>query len=109
MARPKHSIGHPDCPHKTWGACDQAAKEAMGKCVALTGDKEPEPCRNWATSMIDDRGYCGKHAGSVLNRKLIAERASLRAADLNARIDHFIEQSALHPSVWDKLPAYIPA
>lgn len=80
----------------------------MGKCVALTGDKEPEPCRNWASSTIDDRGYCGQHAGSVLNKKLEAERQARRAAELNARIDWYLAQREIHPSVWDSLPKFTP-
>lgn len=99
-----HYHGGEACPHLTKKACDQARKEALGKCVAMTGDREPEPCRNWAVDRYDGRGFCGQHYASAVNRGIRAAREAAKRAELDARIDAFIAWTKDHPSVWDAMP-----
>lgn len=84
---------------------ERARKEAMGRCVAMTQDKEPKPCSKWASSMIGESGYCGTHAGTVLNRQIEAERAALKRLALDRRIDDYMAWAAEHASVWDSRKA----
>lgn len=84
---------------------ERARHEIMGKCVALTQDKEPKPCTKWASSMIGESGYCGTHAGSILNAQIEAERVALKRLAIDRRIDDYLAWAAQHPSVWDSRKA----
>lgn len=96
-----HSHGDLVCEYPTKALCSAARREAMGKCVALTGDKEPNPCTHWATSMVGERGYCGTHAGVYLNNQIEATRAAAKRFLLDERIDTYMTWRDEHPSVWD--------
>lgn len=96
-----HSHGDLVCEHPTKALCSAARREAMGKCAAMTDDKEPTPCSHWATSMVGERGYCGTHAGSILNATIERERAARKKTLLDERIDTYMTWRDEHPSVWD--------
>lgn len=48
---------------------------------------EPYPCRNWA---VNERGYCGVHYATEVERELKAERAASARELLLAGIDAWI-------------------
>lgn len=102
MRRPQHRVGHAVCPYgaTSWAECDDRAKEAYGRCTALT-DKGSE-CTKWATDEIGERRYCGQHATSIVLAEIDAHRREKRQAELDARITEHLEWVALHPSVWDR-------
>lgn len=104
MAREPHKKVHPDCPNgaTTWAACDRAALEARGRCVALT-EKATE-CSNWATDEYDGRGYCGVHYGSRVNAALEEARVARRREEMSIRIDAALAWHEEHPSVHDPMP-----
>ena len=88
--------------YATKKACEQARKDLMGRCVAMTQDKKvPTVCDNWATSSVDDRNYCGMHAGGVLSQKLDLARAEKALAELDTRLNEYLHWALTHPSVWD--------
>lgn len=106
MAR-THKHGSLICEHPTKAACEQARRESFGKCVAMTEPKkknaEPGECTNWGTSYVGDRAYCGTHAGGVLNAELEAQRAAVKRAELDSRIDAYMDFRVDYPSVWDRM------
>lgn len=63
----------------------------LGQCRAMipgkTKQAEPRPCTNWA---INERGYCGQHYASEVEKQLQSERAAVRKAELLAQIDAYI-------------------
>jgi hypothetical protein len=85
----------------TKAAIEQARREELGKCVAMTQDKEPKPCTHWASSRVGELAYCGTHAGTVLNQEIEAQRAAKKRAELDQRIGDYIAWRDAHPSVWD--------
>jgi len=94
------------CEYATKRACDQARRELMGRCVAMTQDKKvPTACDNWATSSVDDRNYCSVHAGKILNDQIESTRVATKRAELSARIESFLVWTSGHPSVWDRTHA----
>jgi hypothetical protein len=96
--------GHPACPHATKGACDKAKREALGRCVEMTQAKEPTQCRLWASSIVEGRPMCNAHAGAVLERHLEERRKADRASAWQARVTAFMDWTAEHPSVHDRMP-----
>jgi hypothetical protein len=108
-ARKAHKAVHDPCPHgaTSWAACEQAAKEARGRCTALT-ERESE-CTNWATDEHEGKGYCGQHYGSRVNASLDAARKARKAAEQVERIEAYLAWKVGHPSVWDKMDAEPPA
>lgn len=102
MMRSPHKVGHPECPHASWAACDKAAKVAWGQCKAIVGEKEPEPCSRWAVST---EGWCWQHYVSEKDRVIREDRIAIARAEQAARIDEYIAWVADHPSVHDtRLP-----
>lgn len=100
--RPQHKSAHQPCPYgaTSWADCDDRAREAYGRCSALT--KEGHECTKWATDEIGDRRYCDQHATSIVAAEIAAHRREKRQAELDARITAFLEWTRLHPSVWDR-------
>lgn len=101
VPRAPHKRVHDPCPWgaTTWAACEQAQKEARGRCTAMT-EKETE-CSNWAIEEYEGKGYCGQHYESAVNRALERERAARRRAELDERITAYMEYRKEHPSIWD--------
>lgn len=99
--RSPHRKAHDPCPWgaTSWGACEQAQKEARGRCRAMT-ERETE-CTNWSVEEYEGKGYCGQHYGSIVNRGIERARAERERAALDARIDSYMEWKKDHPSVWD--------
>lgn len=96
--RPSHAKGHPNCPFKSWAACDKAVQMRFGQCIAVTGDREPVPCTRWA---VAKNGWCWQHYASEAERIKREEHIAIRKTRLNAVVDEFIAWSKGHPSVWD--------
>ena len=92
---------HPDCPYSTKKVCEQARREAMGKCAAMTDSGEE--CLNWAIDRVDERGYCGQHLSSVSLRKDREMRAARKKEELDMRIATYLDWQVEHPSVWDRM------
>ncbi len=84
----------------SWDRCDLAEKIKFGQCRAITGDKEPNPCGNWAINVY---GWCGVHYGSELERVKREERANLSREERNERIETYLAWRETHPSVWDRM------
>lgn len=98
MTRRNHKEAHPECPHKSWAACDRAQQMRYGQCKAITGDREPTPCTRWAVS---ENGWCWQHHVSELERVKREERIAIRQAELDARINAYLAWTQGHPSVHD--------
>jgi hypothetical protein len=98
VARPKHPTGHPRCPHPNWAACDRAVAARFGPCKALVGNENPHPCTRMATG---EEGWCGQHVISELERERRESHIAIRQAELDRRVDRFMEWVKDHPSVWD--------
>lgn len=101
MARKAHKLVHGlTCPYGAfnWADCDKAAEHQWGPCQAVVGKHEPEPCSRWAA---DDKGYCGQHYVAKVEGERAAERIAIAKAEMDQRIDAYIEWSKEHPSVWD--------
>jgi pyridoxal/pyridoxine/pyridoxamine kinase len=96
--------GHPICPHTSKAACEQARREELGKCTEMTADqKNPTQCARWANSLVNGRGLCDMHAGTILARELAERQDRERMEAVNARIDQYIEWTKTHPHVWDTM------
>lgn len=80
----------------------------LGKCRALIEDKkEPRPCTNWA---INERGWCGQHYASAVERELREERKAAAKAELLARIDEYIAaEPARQQATLDWVARHVPA
>lgn len=104
MARPRHAAVHTPCPNgvASWGACDKAARVALGQCISMI--EEDRQCANWGIDKVSDRPYCGQHLHSVFLAADAARREAVRKADINSRIDAYMAWVALHPSVNDPMP-----
>ena len=92
---------HLDCIYSSKAACDRARQEAMGRCQAMTGDREPSPCDNWAIDEIDGQKVCGQHANALAQRVDRERRLRAKREDLERRIDAHLAWVREHPHVWD--------
>jgi hypothetical protein len=50
---------------------------------------------------VGDNGWCWQHYASELERIKRADRIAIARAELDARIDSYMEWVREHPSVWD--------
>lgn len=105
MPRAPHKKAHAECPNgaTTWGDCEKAEKEARGRCVAMT--EAGNECSNWAIDEYEDRGYCGQHYESAVNRALKRRKEEVRQAALRVGIEEHQAFTREHPSVWCSRPA----
>lgn len=99
-SRPPHKKVHALCPWgaSNWADCDEAVAHQWGRCKAIVGDKEPEPCSRWAA---DAEGYCSQHFIALREKDIRKARDAEKQLQLHQRIDAYIEWSRTHPSVWD--------
>lgn len=104
-ARKPHKQAHDPCPHgaTTWGACEKAEKEARGRCTAVT--EAGDDCKNWAADLFEERGYCGNHYASAVNRALKQRKMEAHQAALRVGIEEHQAFTREHPSVWCVRPA----
>lgn len=86
----------------SWGACDKAARVAIGQCVSMIA--EDRQCGNWGIDKVNDRPYCGQHLNSVFLAADAARREAARKEDIDQRVDTYMAWVALHPSVNDPMP-----
>jgi hypothetical protein len=98
--RPPHSKAHAVCPYGVfnWGDCDFKASHRFGQCTVMVGDREPEQCSRFA---FDERGWCGQHYASSVERIKKAERIAIAKASLDQRINQYIAWRSTHPSIWE--------
>lgn len=90
----KHLHSGVECEHLTKKACEAARKEAMGRCSELLqSDKSGSTtCSNWAVERVNDRGVCGQHYGSMLDRQTKAEREAARRARIESAIQGYLDR-----------------
>jgi hypothetical protein len=86
----------------SWGACDKAARIAIGQCVSMID--EDRQCSNWGVDRVDDRAYCGQHLRAVFLAADTERRETARKADVMARIDAYMAWTAAHPSISEPMP-----
>ncbi len=100
VRRPAHKAAHSPCPNGVfnWSDCDAAVAHQWGMCSAVVGKREPEPCSRWA---VGGEGYCAQHYIAETERARASERIAIAKAQLEARLDAYIEWKKTHPSVWD--------
>lgn len=96
--RPNHKTAHATCPFgKTnWADCDEAAAHQWGRCIAITGDREPTPCTRWA---MDPDGYCFQHFASRMEAAKREEKAKVEAERRERAITAFLALTAACPSL----------
>lgn len=74
----------------------------FGQCRAMVDHKTgPVPCTHWAVS---EKGWCGQHYVSEVERERRATREAERKAELNARIDASLRAKGEEPhncNGWD--------
>lgn len=75
----------------------------MGRCSAMT--ESANECGNWGIERVNDRAFCGQHLTSVLLQADRERRIAERKAKVDAAITRSLAWTALHPSVWDRMPA----
>ena len=99
---------HVGCPFKTKSSCEQAQREKLGRCVALTGDadakrskQEPKRCSDWAVDRVDGFGYCRTHLTKMALAADDLKRSVARKQKMDEAADRFIAWRATHPSVWN--------
>lgn len=104
MSRPRHNQVHDPCPNgaTSWGACGLATRIAIGQCVSMLD--EDRQCDHWGVDRVEGKAYCGQHINSVYLAADKARRDAEQAAEIAARVDAFMAWTALHPSVWDRMP-----
>ena len=66
----------------------------VGKCIAMLAGKVPRQCTNWA---LDEKGYCGQHYASEIERVTRAAREAARKAEMIAGIDAYLEAHGQAP------------
>jgi len=101
-----HSHSGVTCEHATKKACALARKALLGQCSEMIEAKAgPYPCTHWAVEKVGERGYCGQHIASVIRAEDDRQRNEKRRAELDGRIDTYIDWRTTHPSVWDRMTA----
>lgn len=90
--------GHPHCQFKSKAACDNAIREAIGKCTELTQDKKaPTQCARWGTGLVNGRAMCDMHAGMIIERESAVTRQAAKKQAMHERIDAYIRASGAIP------------
>jgi hypothetical protein len=101
--RPAHKVGHAVCPYgaTSWAQCDDLARDAYGRCSALTA--KAEECEKYAVpeAELNGRRYCNQHATAIAIQAAEFARQSKLKVDLDRRITSHLAWIAEHPSVWD--------
>lgn len=101
--RAPHKTAHGvNCPYGVfnWADCDAAAEHQWGRCKAIVGKHEASACTRWAVS---DEGYCEQHYVSKVETEKKAARIAIARAELDSRITAYLNWTASHPSVWDRM------
>lgn len=99
--------GHSLCRFTSAAACKRARQKEIGTCIAMVKRKggEPAQCTHWGIDRVNDRPYCGQHLNTIIieaDRKLREQaKREIVTRDINA----FLEWTARHPSVHDRMPA----
>ena len=100
----RHQQQHEGCPHLTKALCQQAEREALGKCSEMTGNqRKPEQCSRWAVATYKERPACGQHYLTMVGKEIALASRARDAAEMNKRIDAALEWHKDHPSVWDEM------
>ena len=93
MSRPSHKTAHVPCPNgaTSWGACDKAARIAIGQCSAMI--EETRQCPHWGVDKVDDRPYCGQHLPSIFRAADESKREQARRDELAGRVDAYLAKT----------------
>lgn len=94
--------GHPTCEFTSKVSCEKARRIAIGQCAAMID--ETHECTHWGVDTVEGRAYCGQHLNSVYLAADRRRREETKKADLNARIDAYIEWTKTFPGFLEHMP-----